>query len=168
MTSDIDALNLILCYDSGVEFLSDKWNCKVDQIMNSAVADKSYESLSEISSKPERLKKDIINELAMEGYEHPKSKVLYSILINEELIKTIVAISDNDFDGPAMLFHMIFKDGVFAGLGVDFGMPTIPSFKALPVSENQLIGYDFNSDVTIELEVLKFAGDKINHLSINN
>ena len=47
-------------------------------------------------------------------------------------------------------------------------MPSIPSFNALPISENQLIGYDFNSNVTIELEVQKFAGDKINQLSINN
>lgn len=134
------AINLFLGNDT--EFLSDMWNRKVDQVMHNAVSDQAYESLSEISSKPERLIKNIINELAMEGYEHPKSKVLYSTKINEELIKTIVAISDNDFGGPVMLFHMIFKAGMFAGLGVDFGMPYMPIFKAIPVSENHLMGYD--------------------------
>ena len=57
---------------------------------------------------------------------------------------------------------------MFAGLGVDFGMPDKPSFKAIPVSNNELVGYDFNSNVKIDIEINKIKNRKIDQISINN
>ena len=136
--------------------------------MKLAISDQKYDRLSEISSKPEKLKKTIINELAMEGYENPESKVLYSSRIDDKTTKTIVAISDNNFEGSAMLFHMVFKNGIYAGIGVDFGMASTPKLTAIPISSEQLTAYDFNKNVSVAIQIDKTKNGKLEKITINN
>lgn len=162
--------SLNLFFDSGQESenISDNWNDKIHNIMKLAISDQKYDRLSEISSKPEKLKKTIINELAMEGYENPESKVLYSSRIDDKTTKTIVAISDNNFEGPAMLFHMVFKNGIYAGIGVDFGMASTPKLTAIPISSEQLTAYDFNKNVSVAIQIDKIKNGKLEKITINN
>ena len=162
------SISLFFDLGNSSEYVTEDWNTKIGDIMRLAISDKKYERLSAITSKPDKLMKTIVDELAMEGYENPESKVLYSSRIDDKKTKTIVAISDSNFDGPSMLFHMIFKNGIYAGIGVDFGMASAPMLSAIPISLDQLIAYDFDRNIAVDIRIEKMNNGKLKRIAVNN
>jgi len=157
------AFNILNGMDSESPYLTEQWNEKIDQIIGKAVEMKDFSALQEISRNPERLRDMILDELEMEGYTQPKVKTLYSQKVDEGLIKTLVAISDQDFEGESMLFHLLFQNGFNAGFGVDFGSDEMPLMRLISTNKNTFVAFDFVTGNSFKLQ-MRSTDDQNNYI----
>jgi CubicO group peptidase (beta-lactamase class C family) len=129
------------------------WNNKISRIMKAVVEEGTYEGLTEITHDPDILKREIMNEIEMEGYKHPKIKVLFSLQVNPEIMVTRIAVSGTKFTGESMLMQLFFKNHQYVGMGVDFGNLSMPDMTFVPVGNDQFAGYNFRFNKECSIKV---------------
>lgn len=120
------------------------WNEKLHHILKTGIEKGDFVMFGDITGNPDQLKREILNEIQMEGYNKPEIRVLYSLEKMPGSHVSVVAISEDQFQGEWLLLHMHFNDGQFIGMGVNFGEMGLPELTLIPVSDTQFTAYNFN------------------------
>jgi CubicO group peptidase (beta-lactamase class C family) len=147
------ALNMLFAVHQNSAYLTEEWNTKIERIISKAVEMKDFSDLKEISRNPESMQDMILNELEMEGYSNPRARVLYSQEIVGGSTKTLVAVSEQDFEGECMLFHLVFQEGFNVGFGVDFGHAELPGIRLIQTGKNSFAAFDLDTGQSLSLSL---------------
>ncbi len=114
------------------------------------------------------LKKEIQNELKMEGIVKPYFKVLQTMPSQRDKAMNItkVALNGNEnFEGESLMLSIVTDNQKYAGLGVDFGFVNPLELAMLPVGEDNFQLYSLKSKIGAEIE-LKEKSDGTYTMSI--
>lgn len=112
----------------------------------------------------EKLKREIKNELKLEGIETPNFKILRTMPSQRsgDLKITQVALNAaEDFQGESLKLNIVTENEKFAGLGVDFGFVNPISLGMYPIGNHTFQLYDLNSKIGAELKMIKKSGTSI-------
>jgi hypothetical protein len=116
----------------------------------------------EFTGAADDLKKEIENELKMEGIEKPYYKVLRTMPSqqSEHLKITKVALNgDKEFNGESLMLSIVTDQGKYAGLGVDFGFVSPIKLGVFPMGDNTFQLYDLQSKMGAKLKITKTNAD---------
>jgi len=116
------------------------------------------------------LKKEIRNELKMEGITNPHFKVLRTIPSQRAKGTNITKVAlnrDENFQGESLMLSIVTENQKYAGLGVDFGFAGPLELTMLPLGSNKFQLYGLESKIGAEID-LKENSNGSYELSIGN
>ena len=128
-------------------------NKKFEAAFTQALKTGNYSGF-EFTGAADDLKKEIQNELAMEGIAHPHFKIVYTLPSqkNPAMKITKVALNENkNFKGESLMLSIVTENQEFAGLGVDFGFVNPLELAMIPVGDDTFQLYSLESKIGAEI-----------------
>ena len=136
-------------------------NNKFRKAFSKAFKEGDYSEFSFTGAQDE-LKKEIQNEIKMEGLENPHFKVVksYRSKRDKNMFITQIALSeDPNFNDESMLLSIVTENSEYAGLGVDFGFAGPVELTLYPIGKNKFQAYSLSNKMGAKIEITKADGD---------
>ena len=147
--------------DYGKKGTSTDLNSKFDAAFKKAMKQGDFSGFAFTGAESE-LKKEIKNEIKMEGLKNPFYKVIKTTPSsrNKNMYITQVALSeDPDFNNESMILSIVTEDSNFAGLGIDFGYAGPMSLVLYPIGKDKFQAYNLSNKMGAVLEIQNSGGD---------
>ena len=135
-------------------------NSKFDMAFNKAIKQGDFSGFA-FTNAEEELKKEIKNEIKMEGLRNPHYKVVKTTRStrNENLYITQVALSeDPNFNDESMILSIVTEDSKYAGLGIDFGYAGPVNLTLYPIGKHKFQAYSLSTKMGAVLEIKSTNG----------
>jgi hypothetical protein len=132
-------------------------NKKFERAFEKALSSEDFSEF-DFTGASDELKKEIKNELRMEGIENPSFKVIRTMPSqrSENLKITKVALNaDKEFNGESLILNIVTDQEKYVGLGVDFGFVSPISLGVFPTGGDSYQLYDLQSKMGATLQMMK-------------